>query len=125
MFIIATSTPFDWVNPQHADLWKQTGGSNNVCPTGWHVPTRPEWEAEQLTTVQEAYNKLKLLNGGYRNFNDGSISATGISGYYWTSTVLTGATNTVYSFHIGTSINVAFASADIPANGESVRCIKD
>jgi len=125
LFIITSAIPFDWINPQNADLWKQAGSTNNACPTGWHVPTKTEWEAEQLGTVQDAYNKLKLQTGGIRNFNDGSLSATTISGYYWTSTLLIGATNAVYSFHIGTAFNTGSAIADIPANGESVRCIKD
>jgi hypothetical protein len=124
-FIITSSAPFDWINPQNGDLWKQTGGTNNVCPTGWHVPTKTEWEAEQLGTVQDAYNKLNVLKGGIRNFNNGTISATTISGYYWTSTVFTSGTIAAYSFHIGDAFNNGFTVADIQSNGESVRCIKD
>lgn len=126
LFITAQSSPFDWTTPQNADLWKQTGGTNNVCPVGWHVPTTAEWNAEQLGTIQDAYNKLKITTGGLRNFNDGTFIATTLSGYYWTSSVFIGASNGPSSFHLSTTTGTTgFSAADIPANGESVRCIKD
>ena len=126
LFITVQSVPFDWTTPQNADLWKLTGGINNVCPAGWHVPTTGEWNAEQLGTIQDAYNKLKITTGGLRNFNDGTFIATTLSGYYWTSSVFIGATNGPNSYHLSTNTGTTgFASADIPANGESVRCIKD
>ena len=46
-FITENASPYDWRVPQspnEATLWAgPNGGSNNPCPTGWHVPTQAEW----------------------------------------------------------------------------------
>jgi hypothetical protein len=126
LFIVTSAAPFDWRNPQNTGLWQVTGGVNNACPTGWHIPSKAEWEAENLGTVQDAYTKLKITTGGTRNFNDGSFSNTVNDGLYWTSSVFTGVSITPYSFNFSSLTGPAYSSTiNVPANGLSVRCIKD
>lgn len=124
-FIIATTAPFDWHTPQKGDLWQQSGGVNNVCPAGWHVPSRIEWEAEQLGTVQDAYNKLKITTGGSRKFNDGEITGVFTSGLYWTSTVFSGSILSPYSFNLSVAAHGNSSTGNVQTMGYSVRCIKD
>ena len=127
LFIVDQTIPFDWHTPQVADLWQATGGVNNACPLGWHVPTKTEWEAEQLGSIENAYTKLKITTGGTRSFFDGKFSNTVNEGSYWTSDVF--QTNTVF-----VPISFIFLPAPTPgfggttftsAQGLSVRCIKD
>jgi hypothetical protein len=90
------------------------------------VPTLAEWQAENLGNVQDAYTKLKITVGGTRNFNNGSFSLTVDAGVYWTSSIFTGVTLFPYSFNCTPLNATAFPStANVPAAGLSVRCIKN
>jgi len=42
-FIISSSTPFDWIDPQNDNLWQSEAGTNNPCPKGFRLPTITEW----------------------------------------------------------------------------------
>jgi uncharacterized protein (TIGR02145 family) len=115
----------DWRNPQNAVLWQGSTGINNPCPTGWHVPTRPEWEAETaITDYNSGFNVFKLTAGGYRYIN-ASMSGMGTDGYYWTST-----TNTVLGSGYARMVSITSSSFTAAlgysrGNGEAIRCIKD
>lgn len=126
LFIITSVDPFDWRTPQNTDLWQSSGGVNNACPLGWHVPTRVEWEAENLGTVQDAYTKLKITLGGIRSFSDGAFSMTATDGLYWTSTIFQGTAAVPTSFFFSPLNGPAIRSLSYTgANGLSVRCIKN
>ena len=126
LFILPATAPFDWHMPQADNLWQEAGGVNNVCPAGWHVPTLAEWQAENLGNVQDAYSKLKITVGGTRNFNDGRFSLTVDNGAYWTSSIFTSTAQFPFSFNCTTLNATAFPStANVPAAGLSVRCIKN
>jgi uncharacterized protein (TIGR02145 family) len=90
------------------------GKVQGVCPTGWHLPSMPEWEllVEYLGGENAAANKMKesgdlhwkippnssgfspnvstnesgftALPGGYRD-GRGVFSTSGIEGYWWSS----------------------------------------
>jgi len=126
LFIITSANPFDWRTPQNGDLWQVSGGVNNACPLGWHVPTRTEWLAENLGTVQDAYTKLKITLGGLRNFNDGTFSITATDGQYWTSTIFDNNLLIPYTFNVSPLITTAYTTTgNFSSSGLSVRCIKN
>jgi len=125
LFIMPANDPFDWHVPQSDKLWQVTGGDNNACPAGWHVPTTDEWKAESLGNVQDAYAKLKITVGGQRFFLDGSFSLTLQNGAYWTSSVFNGVNLNAFSFQFATGSAAIPSTASLNANGLSVRCIKN
>lgn len=120
-----------------------TVNTGKLCPTGWHMPTDPEWVT--LTTymggIAVAGGNLKetgtthwqspntgavdesgftALPGGYRN-PDGSFGFVGFYGTWWSATVGTAeiAWRMDYS-------DDDFYSITVGKNpGYSVRCIKD
>ena len=126
LFITPTNVPFDWRSPQNNNLWIPTGGTNNVCPVGWHVPTAAEWDAEQLVSLESAFNRLLITTGGLRE-SDGSLHSTNIAGIYWTTTLdLDSTTNftTARTYFFSPTL-APIPGRDAQATGHSVRCIKD
>lgn len=95
-FILGVSASADWINPQNDNLW---GGSGTVnisgtflsqgspaamqgpCPTGYHVPTQPEW----YSTIQSINPTLTSTD----LFQDGSSIIAALKlplvGYRWSS----------------------------------------
>jgi uncharacterized protein (TIGR02145 family) len=124
--------------------WK-TIESSKLCPTGWHVPTKAEYDtlATFLGGANLAGGKMKEtgtshwnnpntgatnssgftgLPGGYRNIA-GVTDNLGSFGYYWTST----QNSATDAFHKLLS-NSAADLYDQPTNknnGYSVRCLND
>lgn len=90
-------------------IWSTTQDSRNVCPTGWHVPTDPEWTVLDNFLGGESVSGSKLREKGLTHWDapnlnatdevgfrslpigqlegDGSHSFFGFRAYYWTSTV--------------------------------------
>jgi len=82
----------DWRYPEnsnHNTLWQRAnGGSNNPCPTGWHVSTQAEWATvagyfSPQTSVCTYNSALKLPLAGYRRYTDAGLDWQGIYGNYW------------------------------------------
>lgn len=124
LFITPTAAPYDWRNPQNANLWQMASGINNVCPAGWHVPTRVEWDAESLGGLQYAYTQLNITTGGARIFN-GSFTSTLSNGLYWSSTLFQSTSNTAWSINFSNFSAASSTTSNLNSNGLSVRCIKD
>ena len=125
LFILATSSPYDWRSPKNDNLWQGLSGVNNPCPAGYRLPTNTEWDAERLSWGSNSSagafaSPLKLPVAGCRVYNTGSISNAGSLGYYWSSTVITN-----YSRALIFNIGNAYTDADGRGSGLSVRCIKD
>jgi len=130
-FITSTATPNDWLAAQQSDgslWWNGTAvGVNNPCPTGFHVPTYDEWNAELaagITNAATAYSALKLTMPSFRNYNDGLLSsAIGTRADYWSSSV-NGTFAWSMNFFNNGSANMYYKNIH-RAYGFSIRCIKD
>jgi len=128
LFIINTNSPYDWLSTQQTDgmLWWNgiVSGANSPCPTGYHVPTLVEWQAEYnagMNTMASCYNVLKLPTSGFRNYTDGTLNYVASSGYVWSSTA-----NGTFAYNLDfSSSNVTPARNNYRAFGFPVRCIKN
>ena len=113
-----------------------------VCPGGWHLPSKKEWNA--LFTVvggdSTAGKLLKSQTGWYNRGNgtdafgfsalpaggrngDGEGYNEGDYAYFWSSTELN--SNYAYDVHLGYGGDDAGLLYNIKNNGFSVRCLKD
>jgi uncharacterized protein (TIGR02145 family) len=125
-FIIPSSLPYDWRNPQNTNLWQGINGINNPCPNGYRLPTdseldseeRPSWSSNN--SVGAFSSPLKWVLAGYRNYSSGSFLNIGSNGYCWSSTIA--STGSIYLVYNSTSASNA---SNMRANGMSVRCIKE
>lgn len=126
-FITTSLAPHDWRNPQNDNLWQGLSGTNNVCPTGFRIPTRAEWTAvlaaENITSIATAYSSaLKLTLNGYRDRSNGISYDQSAAGNYWSSSV--SGTDSLLLFYDISGV-AAPSSAGSRAYGLGVRCIKD
>jgi len=129
--------------------WYAVANNQNICPTGWHIPTEAEWvtltnflggtgadsaiaggkmketgTSHWNTPNTSATNSSGYtgLPGGYRLY-DGSFSGIGNNGYWWSAT----QEDFVYSWYLGLYYNSGYAGRSNLAkySGFSVRCFKD
>lgn len=122
-FILPSSNPYDWRDPQNNNLWQGASGTNNPCPSGFRLPTETELNNERLTwssnnSAGAFASPLKLTMAGYRSWIDGSLSSVGSFGSYWTST-------DIGSRYLFFKSDDAFLISGSRSWGFSVRCIKD
>jgi uncharacterized protein (TIGR02145 family) len=128
LFIITSSAPLDWRSGQNANLWQGVNGVNNPCPSGYRLPTSPEWllELASWTSGTNAAgalaSPLKLPIAGSRRNTNGSLVDDGFLGNYWSSTVSTDDGTSSDFLYIGSSY--AGTTYRSRADGLSVRCIK-
>jgi uncharacterized protein (TIGR02145 family) len=123
-FIITQS---DWLETPDVNLWQGAdGGVNNVCPPGFRLPTKAEWEIEIASwsspnAAGALASPLKLTLAPYRSNYDGYLhSDDGSYGMYWSSTV-----SGIYAQRLRTDPDGAFVGQSHRGAGHSVRCIKD
>ena len=133
-FITSSGTySYDWARAidgtgtTRSIKWSATDGSS-VCPIGFRVPTRAEYEAElfdvgsaEITNNTDAFDSfLKFPSAGYRDNISGALTAHGSWGFMWASSVYSST-----SYHVRFVSNDAYTSLNFRANGLSIRCIKD
>jgi len=99
--------------------WSKTDGSS-VCPVGYRVPTIDELLAETITSITDAYTKLKLPSAGYRFYDSGSLNNQGSWGNIWSS-----SPNGSYSEVLFFGSSNAGWGGDDRAYGQSVRCLRE
>jgi uncharacterized protein (TIGR02145 family) len=126
--------------------WYTVNDSRKVCPAGWHVPSKTEWEElinavggsnvaaghlkESGTTHWDTNSgadnssNFTALPGGVRTDTGGSFMYLGSQGHWWSSTP-------DGSFAYQTDINTLYNYLAYPIlrksikNGFSIRCVKD
>jgi uncharacterized protein (TIGR02145 family) len=127
-FILRNSGNNNWVDPSINgvnDLWQGVNGVNNPCPSGYRLPTFPEWDSERLSwspsnNVGAFASTLKLTLPGGRNRSTGSLFLVDMNAAYWSSTI-----SGTSSLALGISSSSSYQVLDFRATGFSVRCLKD
>jgi uncharacterized protein (TIGR02145 family) len=124
-FILNSTAPVDWRQPQNTNLWQGVNGINNPCPSGYRLPTESEWNAEDASFSSQdangAFNSpLKLSLAGRRNGSLASLDNVGVQGYYQTSTVASTS-----SSHLKITTITSNTTTYFREYGHSVRCIKN
>ncbi len=138
LFITANTTApdgngvwhYDWRDNQNNNRWATN--KQGPCPSGWHVPTTNEWQAETgLTNMTTAYSQLKLTAAG-RRFGEidgqgleGTLLRIGDRGFYWSSTPGTNAGDAYYANFFYSPATVNLSNVSGRSYGYNVRCIKD
>jgi uncharacterized protein (TIGR02145 family) len=119
--------------------------SRNICPDGWHVPSKTEWMTLVDYNGGMAVAGLKLKEAGtshyYPNMDatnesgftalpggsriyDGTFWGSGHAGVFWTIAPII-SVNSCYTVVIyGDRANIDYSLQGF-YNGESIRCIKD
>ncbi|SMN16512.1 extracellular nuclease, putative [uncultured Candidatus Thioglobus sp.] len=131
-FVTNSTAPYDWTSADSAgssrvSAWN-SGGANDICPSGFSVPTEAEITADtisatttDITNGATAFSSfLKIPVAGYRNRVVGALRDVGSYAFLWSRSAY-GA--------FGRGLGVGGGGADFysldRANGFSVRCIKD
>ncbi len=119
---------YDWRNDQNTNRWAIN--SQGSCPSGWHVPTMAEWEAETgITNLTTGYSQLKLTAAGYRygdfdgSGREGTVRTAGSSAWYWSSSVWPSGAG--FSSYKSIASNESITDLAGRAYGMPIRCIKN
>jgi uncharacterized protein (TIGR02145 family) len=147
------SPGYCWYNNNNQESDKDNFGAlynwhavrtGKLCPSGWHVPDREEWNAlinfsgDDIAGIslkdtgnifwnshdQEATNSTGFTArpGGIR-WDLGQFSDLGIRGRWWSTTEYN--SSNVWNTSMSSSYKRVTGSLDDKNNGYSVRCIKD
>ena len=127
--------------------------TGKLCPSGWHVPSKEEWQTlvDFIGGTSEAGGKLKeigfdhwetpnegatnaygfyALPSGNRSYSNGQYNQLGETGDWWTSTTRSGMTD-IYGDNVSELFTVYYELPFVDFQQESkrwgfsVRCIKD
>lgn len=115
LYIISTKFPFDWRINQNDNLWNE----NNVCPNGWRLPSKIEFE-DELKDSSNIYDNLKLTMAGYRLKDENTIFSENLYGNYWLKDVKDSYAGFLIFHNHNASVKFMYKSA-----GFSIRCIKN
>ncbi|RUA04170.1 MAG: hypothetical protein DSY43_07015, partial [Gammaproteobacteria bacterium] len=104
------------------------GGSNDICPAGFSVPTEAELTADtisatttDITNSATAFSSfLKIPVAGNRYRSDGTLYSVGTFATLWSRSA-----DGSYARRLGIGSGGASFDSNNRADGFSVRCIKD
>lgn len=112
------------------------GFVRGICPEGWHLPTRDEWEtlysamgsspyamqAKGFSEWENATNEsgFSALPAGH--YRDGSFNSVGSYADFWSATEL--RNNYAYYWYLYVD-KARFSDSGYKSYGSSVRCVKD
>jgi len=153
-WINLTTSAYCWYNNDQVSFGSKYGAlynwysveSNNLCPTGWHVPAKSEWGilTDFLGGSNVAGGKLKeigtthwnnpntdatnesgftALPGGSRNDFDGNYVSNGLWGGWWTATVV--GTSNAWTLKLRYSDGTVYWPFYHFQSGYSVRCLRN
>ena len=139
--------------PTNSNQMISSTQQQGICPSGWHIPTQNDWLVltSYLGGQNDAGGKMKQagtkywnqehcgysscntsgftgLPGGVRSGQGGSFIGIGNYETFWSSTPVTGSTNSIYSYSFDLD---TYGQGFWPyydrnrASGFSVRCIKN
>lgn len=129
-----------WQKAYNTNLWQGEKGVNNVCPTGFRIPTFDEWEKEMnswgsLDNIGAFNSKLRLVVTGFRSGKTGKVDSGNINAIYWSSSFSeaeksdkTLVVSIDCMYFNGTKVYPivnAYKASSAPISGIPVRCIKD
>ena len=119
-----------------------SGDVQGVCPSGWHLPSKAEFESLIATVGEDstAGKVLKSASGwssggnGLDDFgfaalpagdrgHDGGYSGAYFLAFFWSSTEIND--NNVFNMYLTFNGDSVHQSVDIKDMGNSVRCVKD
>ncbi len=124
---------YDWNEMMN---YNSMEGGQGICPDGWHVPTKDEFDELVETVGGRDIAGKQLMTGGSSGFNfelggertmkGGFSTSASEDGGIWTSKTNPTDNKRAYHFYFTKgSDNIASHSADFKVIGHSVRCIKD
>ena len=119
-----------------------SGNIQGVCPSGWHLPSKAEWEtlfnavggqstAGKVLKATSGWNSrgngtdafgFSVLPAGYR-YIDGINRYEGDYAFFWSSSEY--ASNSAYKMYLGYGEDWANLIGDSKSYGFSVRCLQD
>jgi len=108
-------------------------GIQGVCPTGWHLPSKNEWEELDNYLDNNVYSKLivggntgfNVVLGGYRHDFENEFNGLGILGSYITSNEFINAPGFIDLFELMGSSSSHRYRGHRKTTGYSVRCLKN
>ena len=130
--------------------WYAVADERALCPVGWHVPSKEEFEAlfDFLGGAPIAGDALKSANGmwdnssiyvdvsnnesgfaglpgGHRDASNPTYWNAGGEGFWWCSAFESNMNNVYWVMALGSGYSPAQVYLDAAGSGFSVRCIKD
>jgi uncharacterized protein (TIGR02145 family) len=110
----------------------------SACPSGWHLPSRAEWDDLESFVGSNAGKKLKsttgwdsnsgtddygfsALPGGFRYYNGASFRSAGGGGYWWSAT----GGSYAYSRVMYNDYDTVDENYNLEDYGFSVRCVQN
>ena len=124
-FILTSISDNDWRSNKDDNLWNY-GSSNNPCPSGFRVPSKPELASLQnayggMATNSDAFSSpLHLPSSGDRSISDGTVLNAGQWVALWTSTP-NGNQMWMYGYTVNYNVTYSFSRAV----GLPIRCTKN
>ena len=131
-----------YMNCSYQVVW-----GNSICPEGWHIPDKDEWDdlVNYAGGSAAAGKKLKATTGWNSNGNgtddysfsalpggyhysetSNSIGGVGTNGYWWSATAASlGGNSSSFNLVMGSSGDGASWGSSSNVTLNSVRCLKD